>query len=142
MNIPSHLRYDIDGVIDHCKDSNLRNSLESLVSDINTLSNNLPQCEEGFHGKKTNNVIYAIYNSFSKIIGTTPMDRNSLSDILRETEDLINSDYNKSINDKNELQRLIEEERRRQEEERRRQEEERRRAEEERQKLANAKTYK
>ena len=133
MIVPSYLNYDIDGVIDRCQDKSLKNSLEALVADVNTLSNNLPQVEDGFHGKSTNNVIFKIYYNFSKIIGDSYNNKNSFYSLLKDTEDLINSDYTKSVNDKNELQRLIEEEIRRQEEERRRQEEERKRQEEERQ---------
>jgi hypothetical protein len=131
MNVPSHLNYDIDGVKNNCQDTNLKNALDILVTDINKLSGALPVCEDGFHGKNKNNVIYQIYDSFSKIIGTSYNNKNNLYSLLQETEDLINSDYTKAVNDRNELDRLIEEERRRQEEERRRQEEERRKAEEE-----------
>ena len=119
MYVPNHLNYDINGVINKCKNKYIQTDIDYLVSDINKLVESLKVCENSFHGKGKSNVIYNIYNDLSSLIGNDYY-RRGLKNIIRDTVSVVNNDYQIACRDRNELDRLIEEERRRQEEEERR----------------------
>lgn len=136
MIVPSRLNYNMDGVMNNCSSKALASNIDELCYDLNELVKELNTCEKNYHGKGSKNVIYTIYNNIGCIIG----DYNyGYKQLVSDTVNVIDSDYNSARNDKAELQRMIEEERRRQEEERRRREEEERKRREEEEKKSNPK---
>ena len=109
-NTPAELNYDMQEVIDFCKNSSTTGALADLAKDLNTLVNKLNTAESHFHckGGSDTNALIEIYNGFSDAIGeSVSNNENSGSGVARVNEycrSLFQTCFDEAFEDKKALE--------------------------------------